>query len=290
MKSCHLCMPAYNGMSGGAARGLVLATAAGDDDHGVNLTYTENSLLAYNCNQHLALVRNQLLGGCGPDYFAVLHSDVGPEPGWLSRLVRLLEAHGLDALGVVIPIKSGEGWTSTAVGRLPLWAESWNPLFRVTLTEALRLPGVFTAADLGYPDHPLLVNTGCFVMRVDPSWFFEIYFTIRDRIHPDPETGRHEAQVQSEDWFLSRLLFALGRRVAATRLVRVDHRGAMDFDNDRAWGLPPRADWGVGNGTGREASSSPGGQQEPRDVQPALAGGGEAGAPADAEAGGPVDG
>ena len=233
MKRVHLALPNYGGLSTATAR-AVLHAAPDDSGLVVGVAPTESSLLAENHNTHLALVLNAMDAGHPPDYLAYLHSDVGPEDGWLATMVGALEDHELDVLGAVVPIKDGRGLTSTAVGRLPLWENRWHPLRRLTLAEVWALCGTFTAADAGYPGRPLLVNTGCLLLRVGP-WLRNVSFTVGDRVVRQPD-GRWRAETEPEDWHFSRRCFELGLRVAATRCVRLLHRGVADYPNDHPWG------------------------------------------------------
>lgn len=165
-------------------------------------------------------------------HFAMLHSDVCPEPGWLDILVREQEGTGADVLSVVIPIKDGRGVTSTAVDNPD---NPWEPLRRITLREAYQLPETFNADDAGHPGHRLLVNTGCWICRLDRPWCENVLFTVQDRISQS-YAGRFSPQVISEDWNFSRQVQDAGGRVLATRKVRVIHRGVASYANDRPWG------------------------------------------------------
>ena len=46
----------------------------------------------------------------------MLHDDVVPEAFWLDKLIAELELHSADVMSAVVPVKSGNGLTSTAVG------------------------------------------------------------------------------------------------------------------------------------------------------------------------------
>lgn len=243
-KRVFLGMPGYGDVAAGAARAFYRATAGGLC---VRLAYRQGSLLAQNCNRLWCDVLNEGRLGRPPAYFAMLHSDVQAEDFWLDALVEELEAQGLDALGVAVPIKDRRGLTSAAVGRPD--GDPWRCLCRLSLAEVRRLPETFTAEDVG---GPLLLNTGCFVCRFDMAWAPGVCFTINDRIGTN-EAGEYVAEVESEDWGLSRQLRAAGLRLGCTRKVRVGHTGPMTFFNDHVWGECDRDD----EATGPRAAPAP---------------------------------
>lgn len=170
-----------------------------------------------------------------PDYFAMLHSDVVPEAGWVDTLVDELRRTGADLVSVVLPIKNLQGVTSTAIDDPE---DEWTPLRRLTTTEVQRLPETFSAADCGYPGRALLVNTGCWVCDLHRPWVEEFPgFEIRDKIRRRPD-GAPQAVCVPEDWNFSRWLHARGAKVLATRKVRAEHVGTHAFANDSVWGAP----------------------------------------------------
>jgi hypothetical protein len=162
-------------------------------------------------------------------HFAMQHSDVEPEAGWLDVLLAELDRTGLDVLGVPVPLKDTRGLTSTAVGRDDGF--DWMPKRRLTLTEVHALPETFTSADL---DGPLLLNTGLWVCRLG-DWSERVCFTINDRIATDPD-GVFTALVEPEDWHFSRQLHRLGVTVGCTRMVRLAHVGMHPWPNTHGWG------------------------------------------------------
>ena len=170
----------------------------------------------------------------------MLHADVEPQmPFWLDVLLHELENNKADMVSAVVPIKTRQGLTSTAIGDS---FDPWCPVRRLTMKEVFELPETFSAADvrtlLG-PDKvgfgPLLVNTGCFVLRLDQEWSERVFFTIRDRLVKLPD-GTIAPEVEPEDWHLSRLLDRSGCRVLATRKVPLWHHGTSQYSNDEAWG------------------------------------------------------
>lgn len=224
-------MPGYGDLTAGAARGFWRATRRPDSE--VRYQYNHGSLLANNFNQLWCSALNHCLDGWPVRYFAMQHADIEPQDWWLDTLIDALDASGLDVLGVAVPIKSPtEGLTSLALARPD--GSTWRPLCRLTLDEVYSLPNPFTSADLG---HPLLINTGLWVCRFDPSWASLVKFTINDRIVQTPN-GRYAPEVEPEDWYASRLFHELGLKVGATRQIALTHRGPAAFPNSKTWGEP----------------------------------------------------
>jgi SAM-dependent methyltransferase len=221
-------VPHYGELTARAAFGAFRASAGGLD---VYLNFSSSSLLAQNMNVLWAGALNAARSGRRPDYFAMLHADIEPEPHWLDTLVGEMEEKGLDVLGVVAPIKDVRGVTSTALARPD--GNTWRPHGRLTMREVYRLPETFTSDDVGYP---LLLNTGCWVCRFDEAWARKVYFTVNDAIRFDPKKDIYFVQTESEDWFISRLFHELGLKVGATRKVPLGHRGGMVFGNTKPWG------------------------------------------------------
>lgn len=175
----------------------------------------------------------------GWTHFAMLHSDVAPETGWLDTLIDEQERLGVDVMAAVIPIKDARGLTSTGV---------WNPetgqVRRLTMAEVMQLPETFTAyevADLLQPgkrvriDMPLLVNSGCFVCQFTTRWPERVVWRfVDDIVHHDNQY--FEARTMSEDWDWSRQLAEREVKIAATRKVRLTHYGSEEWSNQGAWG------------------------------------------------------
>lgn len=172
----------------------------------------------------------------GFTYFAMLHTDIAPAPGWIDVLLSELQRTGSDLVSAVVPIADGRGVTSTAIDDPN---DPWTPLRRLTLKEVYDLPfETFDAALAGYRGHKILVNTGCWICRIDRPWCEacdKVYFDIRTRIIRLAD-GRFERQVIPEDWFFSRAVQDLGGKVMATRKVKLKHHGQMAYPNDASWG------------------------------------------------------
>lgn len=218
-------MPSYGEMTCGAS----LAFWKASRGHSVHHELRGGSLLSKNFNVLWCMLLNSMQSDDPPEYFAMLHSDVAAEPGWLDLMISILERQKLDLLSAVVPIKSQHGLTSTAVARVD--GSTWRVGQRLTMTEVYGLPPTFTSEDLG---RDLLVNTGCWVAKVG-DWCKEVSFTINDRIILSPD-GTYHSETEPEDWYFSRLCHDLGLRIGATRSVRIAHDGSASFRNDQPWG------------------------------------------------------
>lgn len=221
-------MPSYGSVTDRAATGFYRPSRRPELD--VRINGLGSSLPTSNMNALWCWALNTArTGRC--DYFAMQHTDIEPEEFWLDKLIDELEANDLDVLGVVAPIKDARGVTSTALARDD--GSTWRVHCRLTMREVFRLPETFTTADVG---RPLLINTGLWVCRFREDWARKVHFTVNDRIVVDRATGEYRAQVEPEDWFVSRLYHELGLKVGCTRKVFLEHRGTMAFTNRVAWG------------------------------------------------------
>ncbi len=222
-----LAAPSYGEQSFGSGRGLWKACR---DSNSYAIGHAASSLLANGFNRLWCEALNLQAAGEDIEYFAMLHSDMQPEDFWLDTLIAEMEAHGLDMLGTVAPIKDHNGLTSIALDE---YGEYWRPHCRLTMKEVFRLPETFTSDDLG---KPLLLNTGCWVCKFDKRWNTKVHFEVKDRIVYSKASGGYEAEVESEDWFFSRLCHEQGLKLGCTRKVRLRHTGRMEWGNDEPWG------------------------------------------------------
>jgi hypothetical protein len=220
-------MPGYGRQTSTAGRGLWHSVR---DAGRAIVKYQCGSLLAANFNMLWVTALNMQRSGIPIKYFAMLHDDIGPQDWWLDTLIEEMESRDLDMLGVVSPIKDSLGLTSIAVA--PSDGYTWAQQ-RLTMREVFALPETFTSEDVG---RPLLLNTGCWVCRFDPSWNTDVFFTINDRIVFDRRINSYVAQVESEDWFFSRLCHEKGLKIGATRKVAITHEGFAQFGNEFPWG------------------------------------------------------
>lgn len=231
-------MPGYGKQTAAAAKGFYRARR---DMSGVRQLYQNGSLLAANFNQLWCYALNLVHNGERVDYFAMLHDDVGPEDFWLDQLIEELEDKKLDVLGVVVPIKDTRGMTSIALDR---GNDPWVPWCKLSMHDVYQLPETFTEEHTG---RPLLLNTGCWVMKWNQDVCRTLHFEINDRIVFNNQAKRYQSQTEPEDWNFSRQLNEVGApgsatdgmprlRIGSTRKIRVDHGGEMSFTNSRPWG------------------------------------------------------
>lgn len=193
------------------------------------------SLLAYNFNRLWAECLN-LRNQKPVTHFAMLHADIGPDPGWLDVLMDEMDATGADIMSAISPIKDGRGLTSTGVLD-PKDMRTPPKVRRLTLKEIHALPvDTFDAESAGFPGYQFAINTGCWLARLDRPWVDKFPgFTILDSILKMPGWG-HMPLVFSEDWYASQWWANNGVKVMATRKVKLTHVGAHYFRNDTPWG------------------------------------------------------
>ena len=191
-----------------------------------------SSALTFNFNQLWADALNRRDEGF--THFAMLHSDLSPEPGWIDDLLDELQKHQAAVVSTVIPIKDQRGVTTTAFGK----AGTIEVIKRLTIREARRLPKTFTAAEAGFPENPLLINTGCWICDLRQPWVDEFPgFTIVDGLYRDPATKKLTAKFFSEDWYFGLWLAGKGLKVCATTAVKLGHHGNATYRNDFDWGV-----------------------------------------------------
>lgn len=182
-------------------------------------------------------------------HMGFLHDDICPDHGWLKTLVEEQEAHNVDFLSAVVPIKTGHGLTSTAVD-LKIGREHEWMLRRLTMKEVFQLPETFGIKDIPFalPESRLLLNSGCWVMRLDAvkdifplenecgkNRVANLFFSDEARIIQLAD-GTYVAQDISEDWDWSRKILSLGLTTKATRKAGLFHAQEV-FNNKEVWGV-----------------------------------------------------
>lgn len=222
-----LAVPHRNNIASGTVTGIISALS----QRGVDVAKTQfhsSSLLtacfnslwceALNSREELALT-----------HFCMNHDDVIPEDGWLSKLYYEMKKADADIISCVIAIKDPRGLSSTAIVD-PVT----KVMRRLTIHECLKLPTTFTPADMGLPDHHLLINTGLWMCDFSKPWVEDVVFQQRDRnICKD---GKWKTQPFSEDWIFSKWACERGLKVAATNAIQIKHQGIMEYPNFADWG------------------------------------------------------
>lgn len=172
-------------------------------------------------------------------HFAMLHGDIEPdaEQRWLDVLLDVMDEKGAELVSAHAPIKDGRGLTSSGICDP---SNPWGAYRRFTQHEILHeLPDVFDNRLAGYPDRPLLHNTGCWVADLRKPVFREVnedgdlktLFRFPERIRRN-QAGQWEHQQESEDWVLSRELWERGAvNTWITSRVRFTHHGTMSWPN-----------------------------------------------------------
>lgn len=165
--------------------------------------------------------------------FVMLHNDVVPPPQFYETLLEERAKHKLDVVSALVPLKDERGLTSTATDTP---GNPWGNR-RLTMTEAVKLPKTFTAADVPFrqPDSCLLLNSGCWIMPLDEPWVRGLHFRQQDRIVWGRCNQEWIAQSISEDWDFSRQLWSRGVRMGCTWAVELYHQ-IPQFNNQTAWG------------------------------------------------------
>lgn len=219
-----LLLPRYSDVSFGSAKAAIMATSGGVEQVG----YIEGVVSAtpHNFNGLLAAALDMRDRG-EATHVAMLHSDVAPEPGWLDVLWDELRSHRLDLISAVVPIKEpGRQRTSTAIGDE---FDPWCPKRYILMGDRAGLPGTFATDDVCEPGEVLLVNTGCFLADLRRPYWDHFAFQFGCRI--TRRDGRRIAQLNPEDWQMSRHLHAAGAPYGATWKVELVHHGAAEWPN-----------------------------------------------------------
>jgi len=177
-------------------------------------------------------------------HFAMLHGDITPatEQHWLDELVDIMEEKQAALVSAIVPIKDHRGVTSTGICDPQ---DPWGAFRRFTMREVIEeLPETFDHRLAGYPDRPLLHNTGMWVCDLRKPVFhvrnedgsYKFIFNFPERIREDKD-GTLIRQQESEDWFFSRMLWECGERNTwATRRVKLNHHGGMVWPNNETFG------------------------------------------------------
>jgi hypothetical protein len=174
------------------------------------------------------------------EYFVMLHPDIWPSPGWVSDLMRIRAERNVDVVSAVVAIKDNQGISSTAIGNP---TDPWRLVKRLTMREVHKLPQTFSAADCGYPECPLMVNTGCWICDLSRPWvraldqngMAKFCFNLHSRIRLLNGTLQSES-CRSEDWEMSRHIWENGGTCLATREIETVHFGVHGFGNTSPWG------------------------------------------------------
>jgi len=246
MSKVLIAVPTYGqSLTWGAARAVWFHATR---EHRFDVAQSSTSLITMNCNTLWCTALN-MRASHELQWFAMLHSDVEPVEWWIDKLIAEAEKHGADMMSAVIPLKNFTGSTSTGIASA---GNAFNQFCRLTQSQ-IRHPsfpetfGINEAADalaalpeplrvVGAPREQLLVNTGCFVVRLTRPWAEKVWFEQTDGI--EIRNGLWSPMSQPEDWNFARRVSANSGKVMATRVVKVIHRGEAEYHSDQIWGQP----------------------------------------------------
>lgn len=193
-------------------------------------------------------------------YFAMLHSDVAVDDGWLDTMIDEMEHGNYDVMHALCKLKDVTGTYSTCLAHGRRERE-WELKRRITSTESRRLPVTFGTEDVlevfgTYGFHPpfddlcLCPNTGCLVIRMSAAWWDYPGFTVKDRFVVTTkdrrvvvvEEGKKRPagvlwpMVLSEDWLMGMWAWRQGLRVGGTQKVVTRHAGTVWYVSDNVHG------------------------------------------------------
>lgn len=218
------------------------------------LTYNFNWLWCLALNNRLTCskcswkgsTRDKLCFKCGGPtehnltHFCMIHADVEPlTHNWLDAMIEELELAKAGVLSIVLPIKSLEGLTSTAI------ENELGMIRRFTMTDILDIKELtFDANSAGFPNHRLLISSGLWVADFQQEWVHDttLAFRLEDGIE-QLEDGSFKPVMLPEDWQFSRRVQDRGVRVVASTCVEANHWGISPFANNYPWGSIEREEF-----------------------------------------------
>lgn len=190
-----------------------------------DVVFCQSSFTPYNFNKLWCKALNDK----SYTHFAMVHTDLHIDAGWLDRMLFLMTSHEADILGAIIPIKTDDGKTSTAIDGAkdssdPEYDKQVDPFLvrPITMEEVLKLPATFT-------HEKLLVNSGCMLVDFSKPWVTQIRFSFSDFIFQND--GKFYPKSFPEDWQFCRDAKALGAKIYATREIPLVHIGGGRFPN-----------------------------------------------------------
>ncbi len=215
-------------------QGILQATHMSSQKHEVELAPRACGCLAHNFNMGWCGGLN-LRQPKGIDRFAMLHSDIVPDPWWLDLLEDERAYHGADVMCAISPIKDDSGYTSCGQGNL----ETWD-VKRYTMTEIYQLPETFGIEKRLAKTHYLAANVGAFICKWDGEW--EVDFARRGGFRVLTTCilcadAQWRATFYPDDWDFSRWCHMRGLKVMCTRKLGLDHFGLQRYSNRFPWGL-----------------------------------------------------
>ena len=183
-----------------------------------------------------------------PEFFVMHHADVMAEPGWMDKLVDLMDRHpNIDIISCNILIKDNSKEFSTAIYK---GDEKSGEIIRMSVAELEALPPTFSLNDVQekfpekYKDGILCLNTGLWICkfrdagRIDVDypdgtsanipWTENFCFKMIDAIVKSPD-GKFHPHGMSEDWQASLDWHVMGVEYLATSEIMVHHFGGQGW-------------------------------------------------------------
>lgn len=222
-KFAFIGVPTHSGSIEGALANSLLAAS---DRHQYKVTVGQSSLLARGFNR--LWIQALELRRAGVTHFLMIHADVVPLPGFLDRMLDIMEEKKAGVLSAVSPIKGEEGATSTAIDADQNEDHFLRKVKRLTLKE------IYETFEKTFTYEGLLVNTGLMLVDLSKSWVEKVYFRIQDQVRV--VEGKLKSYTIPEDWDFSRQVRDHGGTVWATREIALKHVGHKAYMNTHVWG------------------------------------------------------
>lgn len=221
-----------------AAYEAVDRDAPPEDHVEVYFHHARTSSLLPQCFNSLLVYAYRLRDEGKITHLAMIHDDIFPEQGWLTKLWRLLREHEADVISVCSPLKETpftdggiRGRFSTGVGDIN---DPWRNCKRhVTKQSVKSLPPTFGPEHACGADELLLINTGLWLADLrHPCWDSPMEgmpgsrfsFNILSAIEAGAD-GDYRDFCIPEDFAWSRHLHEHGARYVATTEVKLQHYG-----------------------------------------------------------------
>lgn len=215
----YVALPSYNGWySGGTQAACDRATRR----YSLKKEQYNSSLLTKCFN---VLWVRAVMSGCR--YWAMIHADVNPPPGWLDTMIGDMDRLKATMMSACISLKNEERQISCAMCR----PDTCEPHHILTLDDLEKLPPIFTGWNVNKTlgvDGDLLVNTGLWVADLSAEWVYRVWFEFKSSISWTNYKLAHISQA-SEDWLFSQKLHEHGVTVYATQKMRVGHLGQKEW-------------------------------------------------------------
>ena len=166
-------------------------------------------------------------------HFAMLHSDIEPQPGWLDAL--MTEMHKRPSAVVVSAVSCikeqlDNPRTSTAYSPK---GQVWGATRYVRRDDRKKIVEQFGETfgpESCQWDEQLLINTGCMLIDIRHA-FWDGFAWEQPAIVQKDKDGVWQTAFEPEDWRMSRFLADRGIDYAATWAVKTSHHGAAVWPN-----------------------------------------------------------